>query len=107
MIKQIPGFAVPSDLSTPIWRYMGFSKFVSLLDSRKLWFTRADLFDDKFEGTLPLKTAADWKYLAEWLFNQRERSYVSCWHANDYESAGMWKSYLGGEPGVVVESNYE
>lgn len=32
-----------------LWRYQDFSKFVSLLDSGKLFFTRADSFDDPFE----------------------------------------------------------
>ena len=34
---------------TKLWRYQDFSKFVSLLDSGKLFFTRADSFDDPFE----------------------------------------------------------
>ena len=33
-----------------LWRYQDFTKFVSLLDSRKLYFTRADSFKDPFEG---------------------------------------------------------
>ena len=35
---------------TKLWRYQDFTKFVSLLDSRKLYFRRADAFDDPFEG---------------------------------------------------------
>jgi len=31
----------------------GFTKFVSLIDSRRLYFTRADKFDDPFEGSWP------------------------------------------------------
>lgn len=37
---------------TKVWRYMDFTKFVSLLDKRELWFTRADELNDPFEGTL-------------------------------------------------------
>lgn len=37
-------------LETKLWRYQDFAKFVSLLDSRKLFFTRADSFEDPFEG---------------------------------------------------------
>lgn len=33
-----------------IWRFMDFTKFVSLISSKELFFTRADLFDDPFEG---------------------------------------------------------
>lgn len=42
-------FRVPSP-DTVLWRYVDFPKFVSLLDSRELFFTRADKFEDKFEG---------------------------------------------------------
>ena len=34
---------------TKLWRYQDFAKFVSLLDSKKLFFTRADSFEDPFE----------------------------------------------------------
>lgn len=43
------GYKVPPP-DTILWRYVDFPKFVSLLDSRKLFFTRADKFEDKFEG---------------------------------------------------------
>ena len=34
----------------PLWRYQDFPKFVSLLDSGELFFTRADKFEDVCEG---------------------------------------------------------
>ncbi len=45
----------PKEYSVPeknvlLWRYQDFPKFVSLLDSGELFFTRADQFEDKFEG---------------------------------------------------------
>ena len=40
--------AQPS-LGTKLWRYQDFAKFISLLDSKKLFFTRADSFEDPFE----------------------------------------------------------
>lgn len=44
-------FQKPKDLNVPIWRYMDFTKFVDLLDTKTLFFTRADRFDDQFEGS--------------------------------------------------------
>jgi hypothetical protein len=41
------------DNSKPLWRYITFSKFVSLLISRHLHFTRADKFLDTFESSIP------------------------------------------------------
>ena len=42
------------DENTTIWRYMDFTKFVSLLDKKKLFLCRADKLEDSFEGSLPL-----------------------------------------------------
>lgn len=42
-------YKVPS-ANTLLWRYVDFPKFMSLLDSGELFFTRADKFEDKFEG---------------------------------------------------------
>ena len=35
---------------TSLWRYMDFSKFVSLISNKALYFSRADLLGDPFEG---------------------------------------------------------
>lgn len=43
----------PSNPDEPIWRYMDFTKYVSLLDTRSLYFSRADLLGDPFEGSQP------------------------------------------------------
>lgn len=60
-----PVFQQPSDPNIKIWRYMDFAKYVSLLVTRELWFSRADKlgesFEDKlgdpFEGTFSPATA--------------------------------------------------
>lgn len=36
-------------MDAKLWRYQDFAKLVSLLDSKKLFFTRADSFEDPFE----------------------------------------------------------
>lgn len=41
-----------------IWRYMDIPSFLSLLTNNTLVFVRGDLFEDKYEGTVP-KMAAD------------------------------------------------
>jgi hypothetical protein len=38
-----------------LWRYMDFTKYVSLLASSSLYFTRADSFEDQYEGAKGLK----------------------------------------------------
>ncbi len=47
-----PAFSPPTELNIKIWRYMDLTQFVSMLEERGLLFTRADLLDDKFEGTM-------------------------------------------------------
>jgi hypothetical protein len=37
---------------TKLWRYMDFAKFVALLEQRSLYFARADLLGDAFEGAV-------------------------------------------------------
>ena len=41
MYQEHPSFNPPSDNAT-LWRYMDFTKFVSLLDKSALFFVRAD-----------------------------------------------------------------
>ena len=52
MDEKFEVFKKPT-LETKIWRYMDFTKFVSLLSKSALYFTRMDLLDDAFEGSLP------------------------------------------------------
>ncbi|WP_198407569.1 hypothetical protein [Pseudomonas syringae] len=51
-------YAVPEP-SSRLWRYMDFTKYVSLLSSRGLYFTRTDCFEDIFEGAKGLKKRKD------------------------------------------------
>ena len=46
-------FAQPANPDTKIWRYMNFTKFVSMLEHQALWFSRADKLGDPFEGSMP------------------------------------------------------
>lgn len=42
---------------TKIMRYMDFAKFISILENKELYLTRADKFEDPLEGSLPEKYA--------------------------------------------------
>ena len=53
MIRKLAGIALPKDTDL-LRKYMSFEKFVSLLGTKSLFFTRADKFDDPFEGFTPL-----------------------------------------------------
>jgi hypothetical protein len=46
-------FRLPTNKDIPIWRYMDLAKYLSMLDRRSLFFARATLLGDPFEGSTP------------------------------------------------------
>ena len=52
MREEHPVFDTKIDVDTVIWRYFDFPKFVSLLQSRALYFSRANLLGDPLEGSV-------------------------------------------------------
>ena len=52
-------YILPKDENIPLWRYMSFSKFVDLIDTSSLYFSRLDKFIDKFEGHVNSYTERD------------------------------------------------
>ena len=104
------------DGNTKIWRYMDFTKFVSLISTNKLIFPRADMFDDPYEGVFPLKTIeavrvnnsvdiANKLIVGTEMF--QKSVFVSCWHMSDFESAAMWDLYLSGTEGVAIQTDVD
>lgn len=116
--KENPPFVPPGNLDQPIWRYMSLAKYLSLLESQTLHFARADMLGDPWEGARGLVNAsiahelygesADEIHRA--LSDARLRPYISCWHAQEGESAAMWSIYAGQDPlrteGVAVRSTF-
>lgn len=49
----------------PLWRYMDFSKFVSLIQTQSLWFARPSTFDDPFESKT--NKSSRLKHLLRWM----------------------------------------
>ena len=64
MFVRHPAFEQPSDENVSLWRYMDFTKFISLLETSCLYFCRADRLrlDDPFEGSFP---KLEYEYLAK------------------------------------------
>jgi len=58
MFEGHPAFEEPDD-DARVWRYMRFTKFVSLIVRRELYFTRVDKHSgDQWEGAIPRKQMA-------------------------------------------------
>ena len=110
------GILRPESPDAKLWRYMDFAKFVSLLDSKSLFFARSDRLGDPFEFTYPranrdafhgtgLEVNNDFFLHALRTFGPT--MFMSCWQANEHESTGMWAEYLKGQQGVAVQTSFQ
>ena len=129
MYKEHPSFDSPAD-DAVLWRYLDFTKFVSLLDKRALFLARADKLMDPFEGSFPKVDVARYiesyqetiKLLQENLpypipesghpvldFGRDSRKFtlVSCWHESSHESAAMWRLYSGEQDGIAIRTDFQ
>ena len=97
---------------------MSFTKFVSLLTRKALFFARADKLGDPFEGSLSqlnvglspvINSGIPDEYirlLHDHIRDQRRLVMVNCWHENEYESDAMWKLYSGHGEGVAIKTDF-
>jgi hypothetical protein len=118
--KNHLAFREPDNPNIKIWRYMDFTKFVSLLDLAALYFCRSDLLGDAFEGAMPRNNFRTHSLVYENLpvspermkerADRRERLrkqiYTNCWHMNETESDAMWKLYARSNEAIAVQSTY-
>lgn len=111
-------FMPPENLDVPVWRYMDFTRFVSLLQNRGLFFPMVAKLEDPFEGSFARGNEAlrsrvyrhmpnPYKVTAGELVQKlRDHVAVSCWHINERESAAMWKLYSKSDEAVCVQSTF-
>ena len=123
MITPAPDFRQPTDKSIKTWRYMDFTKFVSMLTTNTLYFPRADRLGDPFEGSWPklnveqrsdmlkemgaAKPSDVSETMADFAKRLRQYIYVSCWHANEHESAAMWNLYAESGKGIAIQTTFD
>ena len=121
-------YEIPEDDSV-IWRFLDLAKFISLLKDKALFMTRADKFEDQFEGAVcalgdsdkydeALKAyyseCLDGKPVSEQLIKNehyaiqmiRKNSFLNCWFEGTYESIAMWRLYASGKDakGVAIKT---
>lgn len=124
MYEEHPLFIQPEDENVKVWRYMDFTKLVSLIDSSSLFFTRADKFEDPYEGAWPrlnkearkcsienVEMTEDLRKNIQKHEELQEKQWpksngINCWHMNEHESAAMWRLYLKSNEGVAVQSSF-
>lgn len=112
------------DANNPLWRYMDTSKFLDLILHKKLVFPRFDKFEDPYEGYASnfvelLRKALQNEGFEDGGLNfggsafsdfvniSNHYAYVSCWHHNNHESAGMWRLYCSTPESLAIKTNVE
>lgn len=128
-------FTDPEEKSdVKLWRYMDFTKLVSLLQKRALFFPSARALQkiDPWEGT-EFKRELDFRientiYLMKTFTKEEvtyerlkmkieswksgteysiDTSFISCWHYNITESAAMWRLYLKSNEGISIQTDID
>lgn len=118
----------PSDGSMKIWRYTDLPKLIAFLETRSLYFARADTLGDRYEGAWTRTNIAAREHLIRQITADtkakqplesvrrqfistthlaRETTYINCWHGGAAESAAMWRLYGTATGSVVLQSRYE
>lgn len=126
-----PKLHTPADDQT-LWRYMGMGALISLLTRKKLYMRRVDQFRDPYEGHITGVTINRYREIEEKfialklddsprtreIIRNIERdtrqigalaktwNFVSCWHANNFESAAMWDLYSKNQ-GIGIRTNFK
>lgn len=97
-----------------IWKYMNFPEFISLLQSKKLYFTRADKFEDKTEGSAPeyFLREINSKYKKQYncdvykMLRDKGNVFINCWSEFNKESYAMWQIYSK-KYGIAIQTTVE
>lgn len=105
MSEELKGITHPEDTDT-LWRYMSFEKFANILATESLFFSRADKFDDKFEGYIPESIKVSYASAGIHIDPNIFRPYVmcNCWHHNNEESMVMWDKYHLRNSGIAIKT---
>ncbi|MCQ6523999.1 DUF2971 domain-containing protein [Bacillus paranthracis] len=136
MFKEIEGVNSNIEGNAKLWRYMDFTKLVSLVSTQSIYLCRSDEFKDVFEGALfgygVEKAREDIEKMYSGLGvsegfmnsqldkvdklvdftnnlaeNNRKNVFINCWHLNEYESAAMWDLYLKSNEGIAIQTTFD
>ena len=112
MLLKLTGIELPDDADF-LWKYMSFEKFVSLLGTKSLYFTRADKFEDPLEGFTPPPVREHYKHtigdittLEKFQENWHKYTLCSCWHHATEESMAMWEKYHMHNNGIAIKTTF-
>lgn len=122
------GTKIPEDENEKLWKYLDIWKFIDLLSTSKLHFTRADIIqkNEPFDGKYPdklyeiLKNAflelnkGDDKLASmDTFFHQQfdkilsKLFFINCWNTSPHESTALWKIYTQNNQGIAIQTTYK
>jgi len=109
--KTHENFITPP-LDAVLWRYVDFTKFVSLLEKEALFFSNVANFSDPFEGTYPtgnlnMVPEEDRSRVQAFSKSVEDILFVNCWHLSKFESAAMWRIYSAWDRGIAIKSTVD
>lgn len=118
--KIHPKAVLNHPIKTSVWHYMDYWKFEKFLEKKSLYLCRADILQDKFEGTYSgaqiesinnfHRKHTDNKALKEeeiFRKNQRKKYFINCWSISEKDQDLMWKGYTNNIDGVAIKSTIE
>lgn len=105
----------PETEEAPIWRFMRYERFRTMMETQRLYFCRSDLFTaDDQEGLPPMDyirevcaamgPGHDADYSLQTLREDRKAFFVLCWNLFQMETAELWETY--GPAGLAICSRY-
>src|SRR4051812_18623807 len=131
MFKPHEEFEQIDDASL-LWRYQDLPRYLDLLLKKQLFFSRADRFEDPYEGKYTVEAKKELvkeqvekmgngkaneavvqnakqqvERLTEEHIARRTFVTINSWHWNDVENYAMWKIYARGTYGLAVQTTYE
>jgi hypothetical protein len=99
------------DYSQTIWHYFSLSKFLGLISSSSLFFSRHDSYEDRYEGHL---TKKDEEYFNKYSLDLDKTKadalgcvYSTCWTMAEQDEYVLWKSYATLQNGIAIKSSIE
>ena len=105
MPEELISITHPEDEDT-VWRYMSFEKFANILATESLFFSRADKYDDRFEGYMPESIIVSYGFAGIHIDPNSFRPYImcNCWHHSAEESMAMWDKYHLRSNGIAIKT---
>lgn len=114
----------PKDENAKIWRYMNLSKFISMLETKALFFSSIEELCrfDIHEGSITIKDKEIWdsniSYIREFdstyedytnkklesITRNKSLVFANCWCMSDYDSDLMWNKFTKNGYGLVIQS---